>query len=187
MRVTDGGKRPLPDLRPQEALEGRYTPTPPCSQAGTSRRTFWPSADSPYSTPVAKAMALPSSVVRVRLMTTEQPPSCGRSRSRGRPASTHDHTTTSCCPGSPSPCPDSGHRKGPRASAGTQAHNPASQSPQTPMSLSAEFCALGENPRLSSDCGGRPPWWLSGKDPLANSADTGLIPNPRRSPYATEQ
>lgn len=50
------------------------------------------------------------------------------------------------------------------------------------MSLSAEFCALGREPEAFIGLWGDLPGGSVVKIPLANSADTGLIPNPRRSP-----
>lgn len=49
-----------------ERLRRQEVKTPPRGRAWETH--FLPRAESPYSTPVAKAMALPSSVVSVRLM-----------------------------------------------------------------------------------------------------------------------
>lgn len=56
---------------------------------------FLPRADSPYSTPVAKAMALPSSVVRVRLMTMGTMAILGENRGQG---CTLSHVLPPCGP-----------------------------------------------------------------------------------------
>lgn len=50
------------------------------------------------------------------------------------------------------------------------------------MSLSAEFGALGREAKAFIGLWGDLPGGSVVKIPLANSADTGLIPNPRRSP-----
>ena len=50
------------------------------------------------------------------------------------------------------------------------------------MSLSAKFCALGRESKAFIGFWGDLPGGSVVKNPPANAADTGLIPNPRRSP-----
>lgn len=134
-------------------LRNRATPRPSALRHGRQEAKspprgwdwqthFLPSAESPYSTPVAKAMALPSSVVRVRLMTTGTTAILGeKQRSRGTAAPWPPRCfRASQIHASPLPR-QPGAGRIPRDQLGHM-HDWAALRPQTPINLFATFCAF---------------------------------------------